>query len=71
LLYRSTMLPKRFKHPAGGCGLHPGINQRWFIPPPGCVTPVNRIEVQLFVAFAQEQNFSPWATLYRPIGSGS
>ncbi|SVM25476.1 Uncharacterised protein [Klebsiella pneumoniae] len=57
---RPAMLPQRFKHSAAGCRLNPGINQRWLIPPPWCVTPVDRIEVQLFVAFAQEQNFSPW-----------
>ncbi len=51
---RPTVLPKRFKHPAAGCGLNPGINQWRFIPPPWCVTPVNRIELQLFVAFAQK-----------------
>ncbi|VGG99156.1 Uncharacterised protein [Klebsiella quasipneumoniae] len=57
---RSTVLPQGFKHPAVGCGLNPGINQERFIPPPWRVTPVNRVEVQLLVAFAQEQNFSPW-----------
>lgn len=51
---RPTVLPKRFKHPAAGCGLNPGINQWRFIPPPWRVTPVNRIELQLFVAFAQK-----------------
>ncbi len=49
-----TVLPKRFKHPAAGCCLNPGINQWRFIPPPWRVTPVNRIELQLFVAFAQK-----------------
>ncbi|SXC99349.1 Uncharacterised protein [Klebsiella quasipneumoniae] len=57
---RSTVLPQGFKHPAVGCGLNPGINQGRFIPPPWRVTPVNRVEVQLPVTFAQEQNFSPW-----------
>jgi len=57
---RSTVLPQGFKHPAVGCGLNPGINQGRFIPPTWRVTPVNRVEVQLLVAFAQEQNFSPW-----------
>lgn len=51
---RPTVLPQRFKHPAAGCGLNPGINQWRFIPPPWRVTPVNRIELQLFVAFAQK-----------------
>ncbi|KAE9468186.1 hypothetical protein F8B39_05316 (plasmid) [Klebsiella pneumoniae] len=51
---RPTVLPKRFKHPAAGCGLNPGINQWRFIPPPWRVTPVNRIELQLYVAFAQK-----------------
>ena len=43
-----------FPSPAAGCGLNPGINQWRFIPPPWRVTPVNRIEMQLFVAFAQQ-----------------
>ena len=56
---RPAMLPERFKRSTSGCRLDACVNQRRFIPPPGCVTPVNRIEVQLFVSFAQEQNFSP------------
>lgn len=56
----SPMLPQRFKHSAAGCGLNPGINQWWFIPPPWRVTPEDRIKVQLFVAFAKEQNLCPW-----------
>lgn len=51
---RSTVLPQGFKHPAVGSGLNPGINQGRFIPPPWRITPVNRDEVQLLVAFAQE-----------------
>lgn len=51
---RPAMLPERFKRSTSGCRLDACVNQRRFIPPPGCVTPVNRIEVQLFVSFAQE-----------------
>jgi hypothetical protein len=35
----------------------------WLIPPPGCIAPEYRVKMQLFVAFAQQQNFRPGATL--------
>lgn len=54
---RPAVLPERLKHPAGCRGFHASIDERRFIPPPGCVTPMNRIEVRFFIAFAQQQNF--------------
>ncbi len=63
---RTSMLPEGLKHPTGGCGLNPGINQRWLIPPPGRVSPVDRIEMQLFIALAQQQHACTWYDVVSP-----
>lgn len=54
---RPAMLPEMFKHSASGLSLDARVNQWRFIPPPGRVTPEHRIEMQLLVAFAQQQDF--------------
>ncbi len=51
---RPPVLPQRFEHPAGGCGLNAGVDQRGFIPPSWRITPVNGIEVELRIPFTQE-----------------
>ena len=48
------VLPQRLEHPAGGCSLNPGINQRRFIPPSWRIAPVNGIEMELLIAFIEE-----------------
>jgi hypothetical protein len=60
---RLAMLPQRFKHSAGGRSFDARVNQWPFIPPPGRVAPEYRIEVQLLIAFAQQQTLVPGATL--------
>lgn len=52
-----AMLPQRLEHTAGVRRLDTRVNQWGFIPPPGRVAPENRIEVQLLIAFAQQQDF--------------
>ncbi len=51
---RPSVLPQRLEHPAGGCSLNPGINQRRFIPPSRRIAPVNGIEMELLIAFIEE-----------------
>ena len=65
---RPAMLPQRFKHSIGGRSFDARVNQWRLIPPPGRVAPEYRIEVQLFVAFAQQQHFGAGRDVVTPDG---
>ena len=47
------------------------INQRWFIPPSGSISPEHRIQMKLLVAFTEQQNFGTGRHVVPAIGSGS
>ncbi|SUQ58735.1 Uncharacterised protein [Raoultella terrigena] len=51
---RTSMLPEGLKHSACCRSFYASIYKSRFIPPPGRVSPVDRIEMQFFIALAQQ-----------------